>query len=172
MFHRGADPAEPQIGDVQVSYRVLRPTEVSLLAQRSGATFEPYVTAQGTTIFVIERGVLSAAALFQGEMRANTILTWVLRLGGFLMMAFGLGLVFQPLATVGDVVPLIGSILGSGVAIVSLLAALMLSCITVGVAWLSYRPVVGAGLLAGAAVVLVLGILRRRRARTSVAAAA
>ncbi len=166
-YFLGGDPGDPQIGDLQVSYRVLKPSTVSLLARRQGVTFEPYVTAEGTTISVIETGTHSAAGLFDQEVRANTILTWGLRLGGFLAMALGIGLVLKPVATLGDVVPIIGTVLGAGIGMVAFLAALVLTCVTIGLAWLAYRPLLGGSLLGIAAAVLVVGILRRRRVQPS-----
>lgn len=166
-YYLGENPAEPRIGDIQVSYRVLKPSPVSLLAQRHGATFEPYATSQGTTISVIETGTLSAAALFAQEVRANTIITWILRVGGCVIMAMGLGLILKPLATLGDVVPFIGNVLGAGIGIVAVLTALILSCITIGIAWLAYRPVLGGCLFAAAAALLVLLVRRRRHTTQS-----
>jgi len=57
---------------------------------------------------------------------------------------------------VGDVVPLIGSLLGAGIFLVSLVLSVVVSLITVAMGWLYYRPLVGIGLLAAAAAVFLV----------------
>jgi hypothetical protein len=161
-FYIGADPGNPQIGDLRISYSVRKPGDVSLLARRNGSTFEPYITEQNTTISVITPGVLSAGLMFQQEIAANTMLTWILRGAGWLAMAMGLGLIFKPIATLGDVVPLIGGVLRAGIGVFALLLSLTFSLVTVGFAWLAYRPVLGISLLGGALAVFIVAMMRRK----------
>ncbi len=71
-------------------------------------------------------------------------------------MLIGLLLIANRLVTLADVLPFLGSLLGVGLGLLALTFALPLTLITVGVAWLFYRPLVGAGLLLGAAALFVL----------------
>ena len=99
-----------------------------------------------------------------GQMEAeNTMLTWLLRGGGFLMMAFGIGVILQPLAIFASFIPLFGSLTRGGIMAFSLLIAMGLSLGTIAIAWLAYRPWLAAGLIAGTmlCVVLALRVLRR-----------
>src|SRR5262249_27905189 len=101
----------------------------------------------------------------------NTMMTWIGRAAGFLMMAVGLYLVFNPLVTFADVIPFVGTLLGTGVALFAGVVALALSLITIALAWLWYRPLLGAGVLVVA--VLLIGLLfflgRRRQAARAAA---
>ena len=89
-----------------------------------------------------------------------------------ILMFAGLALIFAPLGTIADVVPFLGSLLRAGTGLVAGVIALTLSILTVALAWIAYRPLVGIGLLA---VVVVLicsaGRLRRKGAKATAAAA-
>jgi len=78
----------------------------------------------------------------------DAVTTWILRAVGFFFMFLGLSLVFRPIAVFGDVVPLVGSLLGAGVGVFSGLVAAFFSFVTIGLAWFVYRPLLGIALLA------------------------
>ena len=100
--------------------------------------------------------------MFADARRGNAIMTWFIRLGGFLLMFIGLSLVLKPLSVVADVVPFAGTIVGMGAGLVAGAVALACAFVTAAIAWIAYRPVVGIALLAVAA--LVVWALWRRRA--------
>jgi hypothetical protein len=79
-------------------------------------------------------------------------------------MFLGLLLIFKPLAVLGDVVPLFGSMLGAGLGVFSFLLASSLALVTVAVAWLVYRPLLGVTLLLLAGAAIFLLVRRGRRA--------
>ncbi len=94
----------------------------------------------------------------------NATLTWILRGVGFVLMAFGIGLVFAPLAVLADVLPFLGDMLRMGVGLFAGLVAGALSLVTIAVAWLAYRPLLGIGLLVLAVgLIVALRMLTRRR---------
>jgi hypothetical protein len=152
----GRDPANPEIGDVRVRFRVVRPGPVSVVARQVGSSFEPYRAEAGGTVFLLEESITSADAMFESAQRSNTAVTWVVRALGFFMMFLGLGLAFKPIAVFGDVVPLVGNLLGAGVGLFSGLVAAFFSFATIAIAWIVYRPLVGIALLALALGAIVL----------------
>ncbi len=94
----------------------------------------------------------------------NVMLTWILRAAGFLMMAFGIGMVFSPLAVLADVLPIMGDLLRMGIGLFAAFVAAALSLVTIALAWLAYRPVLGITLLAAAlALIVLLKVLGRSR---------
>lgn len=149
----GRDPMSPQIGDVRVYFRVALPTTVSLIGRQTGKTFAPYKTKAGGTIELLQLGTYKAEDMIQKAQQSNMILTWVLRIAGFVLMVLGLVTVLRPLAVLADIVPMIGSIVGAGTGIISILVASVLSLITIAIAWLVYRPIWGIIL-----VVIALGV--------------
>jgi Transmembrane protein 43 len=172
LFHEGEDPSNPEVGDARIKFTVVKqPQMVSVIAKQVKNTLEPYKTQAGgdqNTIYRLELGQVSADEMFAHEEQENTMLTWALRLVGFLLMAIGLYLVFRPVATVADVVPFFGNLLSAGAGVFAAVIALVLSLITIGIGWLYYRPLLGIGLLAVAAL-LFIGLFLLGRSRRSAA---
>ncbi len=139
----GANPSDPQIGDMRINYSIVRPQMVSIVSKQIGDTFEPYKTTTGTEINRLESGEHSANAMFSQMEKENTMRTWFVRIGGFILMALGIGMIFKPISTLGDVVPILGNILGMGIGVLAFIVALLLSLVTIAIAWVAYRPVLG-----------------------------
>ena len=154
-FYVGSDPASPQIGDARVTFSVISPAEVSVVAKQAGTSFEPYRASSGLEIEMLKRGVVGAQAMFDVALKQNTVFTWVLRVVGFILMFIGLALFFKPISVLGDVVPFFGSMLAFGTGLFAFVIAAVLSVGTIAVAWIFYRPFLGIALLAIAIAILV-----------------
>jgi hypothetical protein len=150
-YYLGENPAAAAVGDTRVTFKVVRPATVSIVARQVANTFEAYQAKAGGSILLLTYGTVSPDAMFKTAEKANKTLTWVLRAAGFLLMFIGLFLIFNPLAVVADVVPIFGSLLRAGVAGSVGLVASALSLVTISVAWLTYRPLLGLALLVLAA---------------------
>ena len=166
-YYLGDNPRAPQIGDLRIEFRVVRPTVVSLLEQQVGNSFQPFPIQGRDSIDRLQVGTVSAVDMFQAAEEENTLWTWLLRLIGFACMALGIGLVLRPLAVFGDVVPLIGDVIRFGTGLVATVLALVLSLVTIALGWIVYRPVVGIILLAlaGVTIGIALWVRSRRRPR-------
>jgi len=170
-FYMGSDPASPQIGDVRISFSVVLPGDVSVVSKQTSATFEPYRASAGMDIEMLKRGIHTAKAMFEAALTENTILTWILRAVGFFMMFLGLVMFFKPLSVLGDVIPVVGSLLAFGTGLFALAIAAALSIGTVAVAWIFYRPVLGIALLAVALALVVFLALRGKKKLAAMAVA-
>lgn len=165
-------PADPTVGDLHITFQVVEPTEVSVLAAQIGETFEPYQTKAGDPVNRLDMGTLSAAAMIDKAQAENNMKTWIWRGVGFLMMLIGLSMVLRPLAVLGDIVPFIGNLVGVGTTLVAGVCALSFSLLTISVAWLVYRPLIGVPLsLAGAATLVFLFQMIRKRGKARAQAA-
>ncbi len=163
------DPRRPKIGNLQISFGAVKPGTVSIIARQLGATFEPWTSSNGREIAKLAAGTVSAENMV-GKMEAeNATLTWILRLVGFVLMAVGVGLLSNPLAVLANVLPLLGDVLRAGVGLFAVMVAGALSLVTIAVAWLAYRPVLGVLLLAAAMALVV--VVRKLFGRRRVAAA-
>jgi len=165
----GSSPGTPQIGDVRVSFKATPPGTVSLLAKLNGNTFEAYRASNGKTVSELAMGTHSLENMYGDARSSNATMTWILRAAGALLIIIGLKLILAPLAVLADVIPLLGSIVGAGAGLVCILLGLAWSLVIVAIAWLRFRPLIGGGLLALAAVLLVLlhARGRSRKAATS-----
>lgn len=153
-------PAYPEIGDIKLHFEIVKPATYSIIAKQIGSTFDKYSTAAGTSIEMIKAGTVSAESMFTAAKKDNNIMTWVLRVVGFFVMLFGLNLIFKPLVVLADVLPFLGKLLSMGLSLFSGIVAFALSCTTIAIAWLFYRPVTGISIL-GAGVLIFVFFYRR-----------
>jgi hypothetical protein len=146
-YYMGADPKVPALGDVRISYQVVKPATVSLAAVQTGDTFAAYQAKAGDAILLVQTGAHTAAEMFQKAQDENAIMTWILRAVGFIVMFLGIFMVFRPIAVFADVVPLFGTFLGAGIGVFAFLGAAGLSFLTIAIAWVFVRPVLGISML-------------------------
>lgn len=155
-YYAGKNPGASAVGDMRISFSAVRPLEVSVVSQQEGNSFVPYRTSNGGNVELLQAGKHTAGEMFQKALDDNKTFTWILRAVGFLMMVFGLNMIFRLASVVADVIPILGSIVGAGTGIIAFLLAACLSLVTIAIAWLFYRPVLGVALLAAAVVLIVL----------------
>lgn len=154
LYIGAGSPQSPQVGDYRVSFEVVRPDTVSIIAQQSGATLHPYQTKAGDALEMLEMGTASADEMFEAAQQANTVLTWVLRLVGLIIMSAAIGALFKPFVVMADVIPFLGDLVGLGLGLVSFAIGLTLSLVIIGIGWIAARPILGIALLVVAAVII------------------
>ncbi len=148
------DPVSPEIGDIRISFEVVSPTNITVVAQQVNDTFEPYRTSSGDTVNQVKEGIYSAEQMFQlqqsqVEKTVITWITWFRRAVGFLLMRSGVKMLFEFLS-------LIGYIGGPGVGMAAFLITSALSLITVAAAWIVQRPLFGTLLLIVAIILFIV----------------
>ena len=148
---------------MRVSFSAIPAQTVSIVAAQSGARLAVYRDLSGYGIAVAQPGVASAEALFQGAKKSESRLTWILRGVGCLLLLIGFLCLAAPLTTLFAVVPFLGDLVGAGASLVAITFAVPLALLTIGIAWIAHRPLIGGGLVLAA--VAVLALLRRRRPR-------
>lgn len=159
----GADPANPAVGDLRVSYRLARPATVSILGRQTGSGFAPYQTKAGDALLFVKPGAVPAAEILAHAQVENQILTWILRGVGVLVMTIGFALLASPLIALGDVVPFIGSLIGASAIFAAVLLAAIVAPMVIAMAWLWYRPLVAIAVLAaGFAIAYLVRMLAPR----------
>jgi hypothetical protein len=158
----GANASNPQVGDYRVKFEVVKPTDASVIAVQQSGSFAPYSAEAGGSIYMISQGVQTAQQMYKSAEASNSFMTWVLRLVGWLMMTIGLSMLFKPLSTLLDVLPILGSIMSFGTGLASAIAAFAFSLVTIAIAWFFYRPVLSLILIG--IVVGVVVFMRQRGA--------
>jgi hypothetical protein len=151
-----ADGPGPHVGDLRVAFNVVNSTEVSIIAEQTGETFRPFQPKTSTNqIEMLAVGNQSAKQMVTAAQQGNVVITWIIRLIGFLCMAIGFYLVLNPIAILTDFLPFISTAVGFVLGLLSFLVAVPLTLITIAIAWVFYRPMLAFALLGVAAVVLV-----------------
>jgi hypothetical protein len=163
-FYFGFDPSSPRVGDVRISFQYVPPAVVSLVGQQVGSMIGPYAAQAGGTIELLSYGTVPPEQMFEAAEKSNTLMTWLIRLGGLLLMFLGLRMVFRPLSVMADVVPVLGNVVAAGTGFVSFLIAAFLSAAIIAVAWIFYRPLIGITLVALAVVLVAVVIVVLRKA--------
>ena len=164
-FFRGQDPNQPMIGDVKVTFGDIAAQTVTVAAASVNGALTNYRDANGYTIAMAQPGTVSAAVMFAAEKKTEGTLTWILRGGGFLLVFIGFLCIARPLTMLFAILPFLESIVGAGVFLVAITLSVPVTLVTIAVAWIAHRPLIGIGLLvaAGACWFLLSKIGPRRK---------
>lgn len=154
----------PVPGDVRVRFEVVLPHDVTVVERQEGDTLAPWAASDGETLSFVRDGRLPAAKIFADAQSTNSKITWLLRLAGLLAMFFGLKMVLGPIDTLVDVIPILNGIVSLGTSLVAGLVSGACSLLTIGVAWLFYRPWIGAPLVIGGVALLVAVYVMKKKA--------
>ena len=153
LYFGKSSMSAPEIGDVRILYRYIPSGEYSIIAQQVQSQLMAHQTSHGTQILLLKKGLHSADVMFEQAHRQNKIVTWLLRAAGFFLMFLGLTMILRPLVVLASVLPFLGRLLNFGTRLFAGIIAAVLSFITIAIAWIFYRPILGISLL-----VVALGI--------------
>jgi hypothetical protein len=162
LVYFGADPRSPAVGDLRVRFSRVPTGPVSVIAQQSGATFVPFRTKTGGTVDLLELGTIGAQDMFKMAQDRNKMLTWAIRIFGFFILGIGFSMVLRPIAVLASILPFLGRLVGTGTTVVAFLLGGIVWCLTVSIAWIFYRPILGISILAITVVLLVMVVKRLR----------
>ncbi|RVC79802.1 hypothetical protein EN745_14895 [Mesorhizobium sp. M4A.F.Ca.ET.022.05.2.1] len=164
-IYLGADTTSPALGDYRIGYELAPLGTVSIVARQAGDRFESYQTAAGDALLMVDTGDVPADRMFAEAVSANTLITWLLRAGGLILLTIGFALLLGPIGVIFDVIPFLGSLARLGTGIIAFVLAILVGMTTIAVAWFWYRPVLAAAILAAgviaAAAVYMLGRSRK-----------
>jgi hypothetical protein len=172
MLYKGANADQPALGDVRVTYSAIAAQTYSIAAQQNNGTLTTYHDAKNDyKIALIEPGVVSAQKLFADQASTEKLITWACRIGGFLLLLFGFSLIMGPLAMLVAFLPFLEGLVGFGTFFVALGLAIPITLITIAVAWIASRPVIGGGILlvAVAATWLIRSLAVKKKTATAAA---
>lgn len=168
-FYLGATPGSPAVGDVRISFEKVMPSEVSVVTKQVQGSFAPYVSKVGGSLELLQTGVHTPEEMFAAAEASNRMMTWLLRLGGFLLMFFGLSMLLRPFRVVADVLPFAGTVVGMGIGFVSFVVAAIISLVVIAIAWIFYRPLLGISLLVLVVGLIVWLVMRRKKTKVAMA---
>ena len=147
VLYFGRVPGSPEVGDVRVTFEIVVPAKVTVMAVVDGDSFKPYKAKNGKRFQTLVMGKKSGDEIIDAEKEANNMILWALRILGIMLVIAGLKGIFGFLETILKVVPFIANIFGWGVGVVCTVIGVVWSLIVIALAWLFYRPLLGIGLL-------------------------
>ena len=154
----------PVPGDVRVTFKVVLPHDVTVVERQDGNTLSPWPASDGETLSFVRDGRVPAAKIFADAQSMNSKITWLLRLVGLLVMYFGLKRVLGPIDSLVDVIPILNGIVAMGTSLAAGLVAGACALLTIGVAWVFYRPWLGIPLIAVGVGLLVMVFMKKKKA--------
>ena len=141
QLYLGSNPAQPQIGDIRISWRIAKPGPVSLIGRQAGTDLVAFQTS-GKPLLLVRSGTLSAAEMFKIRGQESSNKTWAFRLGCGCFMVVGWLQLLRRLVTA----LLLSGLIGFG---------------TVAGAWLQYRPLQAAILLTVVGIAATIAVIWR-----------
>ena len=122
--------ADPQIGDMRISYQVVpNNIEGTLFGKLDGSKITSYADKDNNKLYRFFSGSADDAVVtLHGEFK---MALWLFRILGFLMMWIGLSMIFAPIGVLADVIPFLGSISRSALKFATFVISFILSVITI-----------------------------------------
>lgn len=155
LFKGNGTITNPQIGDIRVSYSAIdNPLKsVTLFGKLNSPNkqIEPYVGKKNSRLYRVFEG--DRAMAISTLSTEHSVMTWILRLVGFLLMWIGLMMLFGPISVFLDVLPVFGSIGRIGIGLITLVVAIAFSVVTILVSMVFHNIIA----LALAILALVVG---------------
>ena len=162
-FYVGENPAQPRVGDLRIRYSRADLKEASFVGKQSGEWLKPFTASNGREIFLRAAGQSSAAEMFDAAQAENTMIMWLIRIGGMVALMVGFSLCFSILGVIADVVPFVGSLVRFGTGMIALVLTVLVGPLVIAIGWFAYRPLLSLGLLLGAGLVALVVVWLRRR---------
>ena len=91
--------------------------------------------------------MVSADTMFRDEKKSEGMITWILRAVGFVAVLIGFVCITRPLTMLFAILPFLESLVGAGAFLVALVLAIPVTLLTISIAWIVHRPLIGGLLL-------------------------
>ncbi|KAL4220896.1 Transmembrane protein 43 [Mactra antiquata] len=156
-IYHSKNPIQPETGDIRIKFEYagisgqssLGPQmTVTIVARQINGKVLPYQTVAGDQLEILYEGKLSPKEVFGREKAQNTLLTWGIRLAGWLVMFVGFSCLTKIIATLVDWVPIVRDLVAAGVTLMNVSLAISWSLTVIAFGWIYYRPLLGIGILA------------------------
>jgi hypothetical protein len=150
FLYIGGNPQSPNIGDIKISYRYTPLGIYSIATKAENRELVDYTTDNGRKFTFIKNGKVSANQIFKDELDSNSLLTWLFRAGGLILMFVGFKLIMGPLSALANIIPMFGSLVSGASSLVALVFTLILGSIIISIAWFASRPIMSLVIIGGA----------------------
>lgn len=147
-LYASRDPANPEIGDIRVSWRIVPVGPGSLAARQTAGELTAYSARNGRPVLLAATGTHSADAMFTQGQADNRFWTWILRAVLLFLMFVGFLMIMGPFTTLASYVPILGDIVAAGAAAIAFVLTFVVGGAAIAIAWFAVRPLLSLGILA------------------------
>ena len=133
---------------MRIRFALASPQDVSVIGKLSGDILDSYQTKSDSTIALLDTGIVGPSEMFQRAQDANTLMTWLLRGLGLLLMFIGFSLVFQILVILAKVIPPLATVLSWGTGLIAFVGTLLVGGVVIAIAWFVAHPLLSLAILA------------------------
>ncbi len=160
LSQTGGSFENPSLGDQRISYSALTPGFMgTVFGNQVGSNITSFTDEDGHRLFNLFRGSRGDGI---ASLHSDFVFwSWIFRLIGFLMMWFGLSLLFGWITMLANILPFLGNVTGFIITAATFITALVLSLTTIIVAMIFHSLI--AVLLAVLIVAGILVFLAKRR---------
>ena len=147
-YYKGHDYSNPEIGDIRISYNyVPSGADISIIGQQNSDNTIGEIQTKKGPLYIQYDGILNLDNMLNKYKKSNTLLTYGLRLLGFMMMYIGLQMLVNPIVAIARIIPFLSEIIEFISSFILGTVALILSLLTIAIAWFMYRPIFAISLL-------------------------
>jgi hypothetical protein len=159
------DVDDPQIGDLKVVFAITPNAQiVSVIAAQNGSELGPFETKY-RSYQDLDMGKVDSVTMFERQKSETNLKLWLLRLLGVILSVIGVRIAFTAVTGFTDAIPFLGTMLGWGATLGAVVIGIPLALLTIAVAWVIVRPLVGILMLVVVIGLFVLAIYFLRSAR-------
>ena len=161
-YYIGRNPSYPEIGDLRITFEMVRSEPISVIAQQVNSHLVPYQTQTGGEIELFEYGMVSADKMFMNAKIANFFDKIPDRLKGFLLIFFGIYALFSVAWILKTTIPLLGKPAEWVGWAISLILTTTLTLFIIALMWRGYSHKTGNILLVIAVIFLFFLLFARK----------
>ncbi|MEA3228874.1 MAG: TMEM43 family protein [Campylobacterota bacterium] len=163
FLYIGQDPLTPMVGDIKISYSITPSASYTIAGAVKNKKIVEFVTKNNHSFVFIKNGSVNAETIFQDALDANNILTWALRAVGLILMFIGFKLIMALIATLANILPMVGSLVEGVTTIVSAVLTMIFGSTIIALAWFSSRPLLSLSIIGiGIAISVVLALFNKK----------
>lgn len=156
------DPTKPAVWDLRITFSSVKPWTVSVVWKQVNSELTSYTASNWRPIALLEEGSVTAADMFLHAQQANKNLTWLLRILWIFLMYCGFAAMFKFIETIAKVLPFLANIIWVWTGLIALWLTLVVWFVTIWIAWIAVRPVIGISCLVVAAAWIFLLIRSKK----------
>lgn len=138
IFNGEGTLSKPKVGDIRISYSALPNTfsPATVFGKVEGSSIVPYLYKGKKKIYRLFKGTRDeAVSTMKTE---HTMMSWFLRIIGFLLIWGGFSALFGPIFALLDILPFLGNITRTFVSIITFIVALILSITIIVVSMIAH----------------------------------